>query len=92
MQKYKKAVALNYDQKSDRAPKIIARGAGGIARRIISIANEDAIPIVDDQQLLHLLYPLQPGEFIPESLYAPVAKILAYFISYKQKNSMKKGL
>ena len=90
--KPKKAVALKYNQENENAPKLIARGAGKVANNIVSIGEEKEIPIVDDDQLLQLLYPLQPGEFIPESLYAPVAKLLAYVVYFKQQHSLKSNL
>ena len=90
--KYKKAVALKYNQDHDHSPRLIARGAGKLAGKIVSVGEEKEIPIVDDDQLLNLLYPLQPGEFIPESLYAPVAKLLAYVVHFKQQHGLEGNL
>ena len=39
------AVALHYDQGSDQLPHVTARGRGAIARQILSIAEENGIPV-----------------------------------------------
>jgi type III secretion system FlhB-like substrate exporter len=89
-EKRSKAVALQYKMKEKPAPQVIARGAGEIADKIVSVGSENKIPIVDDNDLLQLLYPLEPGEYIPESLYLPVAKLLAYISHFHQNNYFKK--
>lgn len=88
--KYKKAVALQYDPKKQHAPQVIARGAGEIAKNIIAISEENDVPVLNDESLLNLLYPLKNGEFIPESLYLPVAKLLAYLAVYEKQTSEKR--
>ncbi len=88
--KYKKAVALQYNQDEQHAPQVIARGAGEIAKNIIAVGEENKVPVMNDENLLALLYPLKNGEFIPESLYLPVAKLLAYLALYKKQTPERK--
>lgn len=73
----KKAVALNY-MPGERAPKVIAKGQGHIADRIIDIANESQVPVHKDENLLSSLSNLDIGEFIPPELYEVVAEVLVY--------------
>lgn len=75
------AVALHYDGK--RAPSVIAKGSGEIARQILAIAKEHNIPLQEDPELLGLLSTLNLGQEIPENLYIAIAQILAfaYFLS-----------
>ncbi|NWF53071.1 MAG: flagellar biosynthesis protein FlhB [Nitrospirae bacterium] len=80
------AVALRYKSKEMEAPKVIAKGAGYIAEKIILIAREHGIPIVEDKPLARALYKLKIDSFIPEELYRAVAKILAYI--YKVRGSI----
>ena len=82
----KKAAALSY-KKSDNAPKLVAKGAGEIAERIIQIAKEEGIEIVEDRALVEVLSKLELESEIPPELYEAVAKILAYI--YRKKKSYK---
>jgi len=78
-----RAVALHYDGK--RAPTVIAKGSGEIARQILAIADKHHIPLREDPELLGLLAKLELGQQIPENLYLAVAQIIAfaYYISGK---------
>ena len=72
------AVALQYERGKMAAPKVIAKGKNTIAEKIKEIAKEHNIPIVEDPPLARTLYSsCEIGDFIPESLYVAVAKILA---------------
>jgi flagellar biosynthesis protein len=83
----KRAAALRYQSKSDNAPKIIAKGKGKVAERIIEIAKEHNIYIHDDPDLIEVLYQLDLNEDIPSELYVVVAELLAFVYSL---NSGKK--
>ncbi|MFN8389010.1 MAG: EscU/YscU/HrcU family type III secretion system export apparatus switch protein [Bdellovibrionota bacterium] len=75
--KRQKAVALQYAE-GDRAPKIVATGAGEIARRILALAEEHNIPVKRDDALVDILSKLDLGYEIPEETYRAVAEILAF--------------
>jgi len=73
------AVALKYDHASMPAPKVVARGAGYIARRIREIADEHGVPIVERKTLAQALYKsCEVGDYVPPQLYRAVAEVLAY--------------
>ena len=73
------AIALRYDRKTMRAPKIVAKGARLHALRIREIAQEHQVPIVENKPLARLMYKYgQVGGEIPAQLYAAVAEILAW--------------
>ncbi|MDG4475844.1 EscU/YscU/HrcU family type III secretion system export apparatus switch protein [Thiovibrio frasassiensis] len=74
----KKAVALRYDTSQDPAPKIIAKGAGDIALKIIALAKEHGIPIQEDADLVEVLAKLDLNADIPPETYLVVAEILAF--------------
>lgn len=76
-QKSDKAVALEYTPE-DLAPKVKASGKGLIAERIIDIAKENGIPIVEDPALVEVLSRLSIDSIIPPELYQIVAEVLAY--------------
>jgi flagellar biosynthesis protein len=74
----KQAAALRYDSHKDIAPRIVATGRGFIAQRILEVAKEANVPIVQDNDLAALLAELDIAEEIPEPLYRAVAEVLAF--------------
>ena len=73
------AVALRYDARRMRAPKVVAKGAGVLARRIREIAGEAGVPVVENPPLARALYrSVRVGREIPVELYRAVAELLAY--------------
>ncbi len=73
------AVALRYDALTMNAPQLVAKGVDNIALRIREIAAENDVPIVENRQLARTIYQtVELDEFIPGSLFAAVAEILAY--------------
>ena len=73
------AVALRYDQVDMPAPKLVAKGADLLAKRIIAIAEENEVPVLRRPPLARALYAsVELGEEIPPSLYQAIAEILAY--------------
>jgi flagellar biosynthetic protein FlhB len=80
------AIAMRYDNMTMEAPTVIAKGAGIIAHRIKTIADEHGIPMVEDKPLARLLFKsVEINATIPENLYQAVAQVLAYVYSLKQK-------
>lgn len=73
----KKAAALRYD-KERGAPRVVAKGEGNVAERIVEIARESGIPVLEDRALVSLLMEVDLGKEIPPELYKAVAKVLAY--------------
>ena len=86
--KIKKAAALSYNETTDNAPKIVAKGKGDIANNIIKIAQNNKIPIKKDEDLIELLSQIEINKEIPTNLYKAVAEIFSfiYDISNKEEN------
>ena len=86
----KKAVALRYDLDQEPAPRVVAKGRGVIAEKILEIAKERGIPIHEDPDLVEILGALDIGKLIPEEMYAAVAEILAflYRVNDQAKNTV----
>ncbi len=74
----KKAVALKYDPSIDKAPKVVAKGAGKIAEQILEIAQRSGVPIREDSDLVEVLSHLDLHQQIPPETYIVVAEILAW--------------
>jgi len=84
-EKIKKAAALKYEIGKDNAPKVIAKGKGIIAEKIIEIAKKENIPIYEDPDTVEILSSLDIGQEIPPELYEVIAEILAYVLYKKKK-------
>ncbi|MCL4492303.1 MAG: EscU/YscU/HrcU family type III secretion system export apparatus switch protein [Nitrospirae bacterium] len=85
MEKRVKAAALRYKPEKDSAPKVVAKGSGAIAEKIIQIARQHNVPLKDDPQLVEVLSALDLHQEIPPELYKAVAEILAYVYKMTKK-------
>lgn len=77
----KKAVALKYDSKQNRAPVIVASGMGYMAERITQAAMEAGVPVYEDSSMASMLTRLKTGTAIPPELYQAVVDIYLYFLN-----------
>lgn len=82
-----KAAALKYRQGKDSAPKLVAKGRGEVAKKIIEIAKAHNIPMQEDQELVEFLSMLDLYQEIPPELYKAVAEILAFIYSIHKKEA-----
>jgi len=73
------AIALRYDRKVMRAPKVVAKGIRLNAVQIREIARRHQVPVVENKPLARMLFKYgRVGGEIPAQLYAAVAEILAW--------------
>jgi flagellar biosynthetic protein FlhB len=73
------AVAIKYEQGSQAAPMVVAKGKNYLAARIRQRAIENQVPIIENPPLAQTLYKsVDVGQEIPAHLYRAVAEILAY--------------
>ena len=81
----KKASALVYNRE-EGVPRLLAKGRGREAERIMAVAREAGIEIVEDNALAALLDTgVMPGDFIPPWCWEAVAKILAFVLSKEER-------
>jgi flagellar biosynthesis protein len=80
-----KAAAVSYDAGKDRAPRVVAKGSGNVADKIIEIARQHDIPMVKDENLVQVLEALDLNTEIPPELYRAVAEILAFIYRLNNK-------
>ncbi len=73
----RRAVALRYHDDIDHAPRVLAKGQGDVAERIIALAREHGVPLHEDHDLVQLLVVLDFNEEIPPTLYKALAEVLA---------------
>jgi flagellar biosynthesis protein len=75
------AIALRYERSvpgASAAPRIVAKGGGWLAERIVALASEHGVPIREDRDLVALLSAVELGDEIPPQMYAVVAELLAW--------------
>ena len=84
----KKAVALTYLPKLDEAPKVVAKGKGKMAEKIIKLAREHNVYIHNDSDLIEVLSQLDLNDEITPDLYVVVSELLAfvYFLNSGKKH------
>lgn len=78
-------MAIRYDKDKDASPKVIGKGTGLLAEKLLELAREHKIPIHEDADLVEVLSRLELNEEIPESTYFVVAEILAFVYRTNQK-------
>lgn len=73
------AVALQYDAKTMRAPRVVAKGQDLLAQQIKKIAAEHGVPTMENPPMARALYKAcEIGQEIPGDMYAAVAELLAF--------------
>ncbi len=77
------AVALRYIEDLP-APFIVAKGKRELARRLIKIAEDNGVDIVEEPELAEGLFEFDVGSFIPEEMYEIIAQILAQVMKVRK--------
>ncbi len=81
------AVALRYKPKKDIAPVVVAKGQDELALRIVKVAEESGVAVMENKPLARALYAdADIGLPIPHEHYGAVAEVLVYI--YKLNNKL----
>jgi flagellar biosynthesis protein len=81
----KTASAVGF-QEEDAGPRLLASGRGRTALKIIAIAREAGVAVVEDPALAVLLdVEVKVGDIIPAWCWEATAKILAFVYSQEGK-------
>ncbi len=83
------AVALRYNEDKEAAPRVLAKGQGMVADRILEVARQQNIPVREDPDLVEALAKLDVGSLIPTELYPAVAEVLAFVYRQNQRYADK---
>ena len=86
----KSAIALRYDSSKEESPRIIAKGKGLMADKIIETAKENNVPIREDADLVGVLSQVDIDQEIPSSIYNVVAELLAFVYQMNREYSENK--
>ncbi len=83
------AIALSYDP-GEGAPRVLAKGAGVVAKRIRQEAREHGVPIRESKPLVRAMYrAVEVEQLIPAEFFAAVAAVLAAV--YRARRSSPPG-
>jgi len=82
------AIALEYKEKDEPAPRILVMGQGMIADQIIRIAQEAHVPVMRNVPLAHTLFEKgRIGDYIPEETFQAIAEILQWLKSIESEGA-----
>lgn len=81
----REAIALAYSQ-TDTAPRVVAKGKGLVAEKIIAHAKEHGVYVHESAELVALLTQVDLDEHIPPQLYLAVAELLAWLYQIEHGN------
>jgi flagellar biosynthetic protein FlhB len=75
------AVALKYESGKTAAPVCVAKGVDQLALRIRAVAEEHAIPVIENPPLARALYAsVELDDAIPPEHYKAVAQVIGYVL------------
>lgn len=81
------AIALAY--RGDDLPRVVAKGKGPVAQKILAIAKAAEVPIHQDAALSSALGSLELNEAIPRELFLAVAQVLVFAYNLSGKSPPK---
>ncbi|MCR9144544.1 MAG: EscU/YscU/HrcU family type III secretion system export apparatus switch protein [bacterium] len=82
-----RAGALRFRAEEDRAPRLVAKGAGALAEQMIAVARESGTTVVEDPGLCAAVSELPVGKEVPENLYRVMAGLFALVYDLNQRNA-----
>lgn len=81
------AVAIQYEAGSMKAPRLLAKGAHLVAERIVGLARQNNVPVIQNIPLARAIYrTVEIDTEIPPELYVAMAEVLAYVYGMKGRS------
>jgi flagellar biosynthetic protein FlhB len=85
------AVALRYKPETDNAPIVLAKGQDELALRIVQVAEENHVAVMENVPLARALYAqTELNREIPPELYGAVAEVLVYIFRLNEDQKIVK--
>jgi len=82
------AVAIQYNEETEPAPRVVTMGKGVIADRIVQLAQDYNVPIMRNVDLAQTLFEKgEIGDYIPEETYEAVSEILRWLESIEKEEA-----
>jgi flagellar biosynthetic protein FlhB len=80
------SIAIQYDEKTMRAPRVVAKGVDHMAMRIRHLAMIHKVPIIERPPLARALYAgCEVGQEVSPEFYQAIAELLAYVYRLESK-------
>ncbi len=79
------AVALQYEKGSREAPRVVAKGRGLVAERIVALAEDNGVVIEANPVLAAALSGVEIDDSIPIELYETVAVVIGFVLGVGTK-------
>lgn len=79
------AVALHYEKGSKEAPRVVAKGRGLVAERIVALAEQNGVVIETNPVLAEALSGVELDDTIPLELYDAIAVVIGYVLRQTQR-------
>ena len=80
------AVAIFYDEDGNEMPRVVAKGEDHVARRMVEVAKEEGIPVMQHVPLARALHEgVGIDRFVPPDLIEPLAEVLAFVQQLKRE-------
>lgn len=84
------AVALKYNPDKNQAPVVVAKGMDHLALRIIRLATEHEVYVMENKPLARSLFEeVDLDQEVPESFYQAIAEVLAFVYNLKERDTEK---
>jgi len=80
------AIAIFYEEEGTEMPRVVAKGEDHVARRMVEVAKEEGIPVMQHVPLARALHEgVEIGRFVPPDLIEPLAEVLAFVQQLKKE-------
>ena len=74
------AIALDYEIGTNDAPRVVAKGRGIVAEKIMEVARENGVMIEANPMLAEALSGVELDGSIPHELYQAVAEVIGFVL------------
>lgn len=83
------AIALRYEKGTRDAPRVVAKGRGLMADRIVELAEQNGVVIEANPVLAEALSGVEIDDSIPVELYEAMAIVIGYVLRVGVQKSKK---
>lgn len=80
------AIAIYYKEEDNLMPKVLAKGEDYVAKRMIEVAKQEGIPVMQHIPLARAIYEnVDIDRFIPANLIEPMAEVLRWLKEFHEE-------
>lgn len=80
------AIAIYYKEEDNQMPKVLAKGEDYVARRMVEVAKQEGIPVMQHIPLARAIYEnVDVDRFVPADLIEPMAEVLRWVKEFHEQ-------